>query len=84
MFMGTERVPADSFDRLMEAHGGANNASTGNDRTCYESFGPKELLPTLLWLEADRMQSLGWQPSTSVSSTCNATWCATNGARATR
>ena len=28
MFMGTERVPNGDFDRIMEAAGGSNNAST--------------------------------------------------------
>jgi zinc protease len=59
MFMGTERVPGAEFDQIMEAGGGWNNASTGFDRTNYYSFGPAELLPTLLWLDADRMEDLG-------------------------
>jgi predicted Zn-dependent peptidase len=59
MFMGTARVPGNRFDVLMENGGGANNASTGNDRTNYYSWGPSSLLPTLLWLEADRMEGLG-------------------------
>ncbi|MEW6758157.1 MAG: pitrilysin family protein [Acidobacteriota bacterium] len=59
MFMGTERVPGNRFDVLMENGGGANNASTSNDRTNYYSWGPSSLLPTLLWLDADRMEGLG-------------------------
>jgi predicted Zn-dependent peptidase len=59
MFRGTERAPDSSFDDLMEAGGGWNNASTSQDRTNYYDIGPSELLPTLLWLEADRMQALG-------------------------
>lgn len=58
MFMGTERVPGSRFDTLMEAGGGSNNASTSSDRTNYFSTGPKELLPTLLWLDADRLEDL--------------------------
>ena len=57
MFMGTERVP--NFDDVMEAAGGANNASTSSDRTNYYEWGPPELLETLLWLEADRLANLG-------------------------
>ena len=58
MFMGTERVPNGDFDRLMEAEGGSNNASTGLDRTNYFSVGPSSILPTLLWLDADRLEDL--------------------------
>jgi zinc protease len=59
MFMGTSRVPNGQFDTLMETAGGSNNASTSPDRTNYYSSGPRSLLPTLLWLEADRMEDLG-------------------------
>jgi len=58
MFMGTERVPTGEFDRIMEAAGGSNNASTEADRTNYFSSGPASLLPTLLWLDADRLEDL--------------------------
>jgi zinc protease len=58
MFMGTERVPNGEFDRIMEASGGSNNASTGPDGTHYYSSGPASLLPTLLWLDADRLEDL--------------------------
>ena len=58
MFMGTERVPNGDFDRIMEAAGGSNNASTSADRTNYYSSGPASLLPTLLWLDADRLEDL--------------------------
>jgi zinc protease len=58
MFMGTKRVPGNQFDVLMETGGGANNASTSEDRTNYFSFGPPALLPTLLWLDADRFATL--------------------------
>ncbi len=59
MFMGTHRVPEGEFDRIMEAGGGFNNATTSEDRTNYFSLGPSELLPTLLWLDADRLEDLG-------------------------
>ncbi len=59
MFMGTARVPGNAFDVLMENGGGWNNASTSEDRTNYFSFGPSSLLPTLLWLDADRLEALG-------------------------
>lgn len=59
MFMGTRRVPGAGFDQIMEAGGGSNNASTSLDRTNYYSSGPASLLPTLLWLEADRLEDMG-------------------------
>lgn len=59
MFMGTERAPGSAFDDIMEAGGGSNNATTSEDRTNYFESGPAELLPTLLWLEADRLEDLG-------------------------
>jgi zinc protease len=59
MFMGTDRVPNGQYDRIMEAEGGSNNASTSLDRTNYFESGPSQLLPTLLWLEAERMESMG-------------------------
>lgn len=59
MFMGTKRVPGGDFDNLMEGGGGSNNASTSLDRTNYFSSGPSSLLPTLLWLDADRLEDMG-------------------------
>src|SRR5262245_25484106 len=58
MFMGTKRVPGNDFDNIMEAGGGANNASTAFDRTNSFSSGPSKILPTLLWLDADRLEDL--------------------------
>ena len=58
MFMGTKNVPDNRFDVLMESEGGGNNATTSTDRTFYFDFGPSHLLPTLLWLEADRLTNL--------------------------
>jgi predicted Zn-dependent peptidase len=59
MFMGTFRVPTGQFDQIMEGGGGDNNASTAEDRTNFYDQGPSNLLPTLLWLEADRLEDLG-------------------------
>jgi zinc protease len=58
MFMGTEGVPNGQFDKIMEAAGGQNNASTSTDRTNYYEEGPANLLETFLWLDADRLTSL--------------------------
>jgi len=59
MFMGTDRLPGSGFDQVMEAYGGANNAWTMEDATNYFEVGPPNLLPTFLWMEADRMEALG-------------------------
>jgi zinc protease len=59
MFMGARYVPYPRFDTLMEAAGGTNNASTDNDETNYHESGPSNLLETFLWLEADRLATLG-------------------------
>jgi zinc protease len=61
MFMGTERVPEKMFDAWMEQEGGSNNAWTSNDRTVYHDVGPSHALPLLLWMEADRVSTLGRQ-----------------------
>jgi zinc protease len=57
MFMGSEHAPYPQFDRLLEAAGANNNASTTEDRTDYYEAGPAHALPLMLWLDADRM---GW------------------------
>jgi zinc protease len=59
MFMGTRRAPAKAFDAWMEAAGGSNNAWTSADFTDYHELGPSTLLPLFLWLEADRLETLG-------------------------
>jgi predicted Zn-dependent peptidase len=59
MFMGTNRVPTGQYDKIMEGGGGWNNADTSEDRTDFYDVGPSNLLPTLLWLEADRLETLG-------------------------
>lgn len=56
MFMGTANAP--NFDVIMESGGGSNNATTSADRTNYFDMGLSNLLPTLLWLEADRLAAL--------------------------
>ncbi len=59
MFMGARYVPYPGFDTIMEQVGGSNNASTSNDSTNYYAVGPSNLLETFLWLEADRLGTLG-------------------------
>jgi zinc protease len=59
MFMGARYVPYPQFDTLMEAAGGVNNAFTTNDITDYFEVGPSNLLETFLWMESDRLLTLG-------------------------
>ncbi len=59
MFMGARHVPYPKFDTLMEASGGTNNAFTNNDVTNYFEAGPANLLETFLWMEGDRLATLG-------------------------
>ncbi len=56
MFMGTKDAP--NFDDVMERVGGENNAYTDFDETVFYETAPSNALPTLLWLEADRLSNL--------------------------
>jgi zinc protease len=58
MFMGSRNAPYPAFDTIMESWGGHNNGTTSNDRTNYYEIGPRNLLETFLWLEADRLATL--------------------------
>ncbi len=55
MFMGSGHVPEGQFDRLLEAAGGDNNASTAQDRTNYYENSPSNALALALYLDSDRM-----------------------------
>jgi len=55
MFMGSKHAPYGDFDRLLEATGGTNNASTAEDRTNYFIDVPSNALDLALFLESDRM-----------------------------
>jgi zinc protease len=55
MFMGSGHVKPGEFDEWLEASGGENNASTGNDRTNYYINVPANALELALFLESDRM-----------------------------
>ena len=62
MFNGTESRAQGEFDRTMEAAGGANNASTGNDVTTYMDWFPRSALETIFELESDRLKNLAIDP----------------------
>src|SRR5678810_207002 len=55
MFMGSGHVKPGEFDEWLEAAGGENNASTGNDRTNYYINVPSNALELALFLESDRL-----------------------------
>ncbi len=55
MFMGSGHVKYGEFDQWLEAAGGDNNASTGNDRTNYWIDVPSNALELALYLESDRL-----------------------------
>ena len=58
MFMGSKHAKYGDFDRLLEAAGGTNNASTAEDRTNYYIDVPSNALDLALFLESDRMGTL--------------------------
>src|SRR5436190_3983703 len=58
MFMGSGHVKPGEFDEWLEATGGENNASTGNDRTNYYIDVPSNAVELALYLESDRMAYL--------------------------
>ena len=58
MFNETEHLGAGEFDRLLESAGGETNAATWVDWTFYYENVPKDALPLVMRLEADRMAHL--------------------------
>ena len=55
MFNGAKKYGPKVFDRVMEAHGGANNAYTSEDVTVYTDFFPSSEMEVIFDLEADRI-----------------------------
>jgi zinc protease len=55
MFNGSKNFPSGSFDRVLEAAGGDNNAFTTENVTVYQDWFPKSALETVFALEADRI-----------------------------
>ena len=58
MFKGSAHVGVDEHSRIIEAIGGFDNATTGDDTTNFFETFPSNYLERVLWLEADRMGSL--------------------------
>ena len=64
MFQGTPKAPKGVFDTVITSGGGNNNGSTRADFTNYVETAPSSSLETMLWLEADRMTTLDFNPAT--------------------
>lgn len=58
MFQGTRNVGPEMFSDYIVRGGGEDNAYTTEDYTVYWETFPSNLLPVVLWLEADRMRNL--------------------------
>jgi len=58
MFKGTPSVGPGEFNKRVAAAGGRDNAFTSRDYTAYFQQVPKEKLPEMMALEADRMRHL--------------------------
>ena len=62
MFNGAKKYPPGVFDDLIEGNGGCTNGYTTRDFTAYMNNFPREALPVVLDLEADRMWHLAITP----------------------
>jgi zinc protease len=62
MFQGSENVGRMQHVRLIDKVGGTLNASTTEDKTIFYQTVPSNQLARVLWLEADRMNSLDINP----------------------
>jgi zinc protease len=51
------------FDRLMEKHGGSNNAYTTRDLTVYSDWFSRSALELVLSMEAERLRNLTFDPT---------------------
>ena len=58
MFRGTDKVPGQELNRLLEANGAESNAFTGQDMTAYHQLLDISRLELAMYLEADRMRNL--------------------------
>ena len=62
MFNGAKKYGPGEFDRVMEAHGGRNNAYTSEDVTVYQDWFPRSAMELIFELEADRLGHLAIDP----------------------
>ncbi|HEY1092484.1 MAG TPA: pitrilysin family protein [Burkholderiaceae bacterium] len=64
MFQGTPVAQKGVFDKVITGGGGRNNGSTRADFTNYIETAPVSAIDSILWLEADRMKTLDFNPAT--------------------
>jgi len=62
MFKGAKKYGPGQFDTLIEKNGGMTNAYTTSDATVYYQNIPASFVPTMIDLEADRLQHLLLEP----------------------
>src|SRR5882757_6285246 len=62
MFNGAKKYGPKQFDIEMEKNGGRNNAFTTRDITVFTDFFPSAVLPLMMEMESDRVQSLALDP----------------------
>jgi predicted Zn-dependent peptidase len=58
MFTGSENVGRNEYSLWIDTNGGANNATTSEDRTLYFATVPSNQLDMILFLESDRVRAL--------------------------
>ncbi len=58
MFDGTKNLGSNEFSDYIIRSGGTDNAYTTEDATVFWETVPSNMLPIVLWLEADRMRNL--------------------------
>jgi zinc protease len=58
MFKGTQKVGSEAFSKIIQEHGGEDNAFTSHDFTAYFEELSADEVRVALELEADRMQNL--------------------------
>ena len=58
MFKGSQNVQSDQHLSFISGVGGDGNAYTTEDVTVFQQTVPSQYLPSVLWLEADRMATL--------------------------
>jgi zinc protease len=67
MFRGTDRLPPESHERLVEGRGGRVNAYTTSDYTVYFNDVAPDALPLVIELEAERLGRLSIDEATLAS-----------------